>query len=67
MVDTDIIPQKAIPEAPIMIQGVTGHCKKLKGPIVTEIEVGSRIENFPVYVTEMEDQCLLGSDYFNES
>lgn len=42
--------------------GVTGYCMPLWGPINITIGPGGKQVNWPVYVPEVQDKCLLGLD-----
>lgn len=42
--------------------GVTGYCMPLWGPINITIGLGGKQVNWPVYVSEVQDKCLLGLD-----
>lgn len=47
--------------------GVTGDCMPLQGPVDVRISVGSAEVNLPVYVAELEEECLLGYDYLKKT
>ncbi|KAK3893315.1 hypothetical protein Pcinc_002871 [Petrolisthes cinctipes] len=59
----DVLHHRYLPESSEQLCGVTGHCAELKGPLEVRIEVAGQEATLPVYVAEMEDQCLLGLDY----
>ena len=42
--------------------GVTGHCMPLRGPINVTVGLGVKQFIWPVYVSEVQDQFLLGLD-----
>ncbi|KAK3889125.1 hypothetical protein Pcinc_006867 [Petrolisthes cinctipes] len=59
----DVLHHRYLPESSEQLCGVSGHCAELKGPLEARIEVTGQEATLPVYVAEMEDQCLLGLDY----
>lgn len=59
----DVLQHYEPPKASQMLCGVTRHCTEVKGPVHVRIKVVGRRVVLPVYVEEMEDQCILSLDY----
>lgn len=60
-----ILPDSGVRCGGEQLCGVTGDCVPVKGPVWVNLAVGRVIERLPVFVAEMEDECLLGLDYLN--
>ncbi|MPC61083.1 hypothetical protein E2C01_055146 [Portunus trituberculatus] len=63
----DVLASKDFPVSDWQLCGVTGHCMKLRGPVMSTITVGGVEEKLPVFVADMEEPCLLGLDFLVQS
>lgn len=67
LVRPELLDAEQLPDAPQRLCGVTGHCVALKGPVLARVGVGGAEVRLPVYVADLEEECLLGFDYLAQS
>ncbi|KAK8405420.1 hypothetical protein O3P69_001756 [Scylla paramamosain] len=67
LVRPDMLAATLVPDAPQRLCSVMGHCVQLKGPVDVHIGMGTAVERLPVYVTDLDEPCLLRLDYLTQS
>lgn len=63
----DVVAAEQLPDTQHRLCGVTGHIVPLKGPVEVCMGVGGVQEQLPVYIADVEEPCLLGLDYLEQS
>ena len=63
LVRPELVKAEWLPDSPQRLCGVTGDCMSLQGPVDARVSVGGVEEDMPVFVANLDEECLLGHDY----
>ncbi|MPC35171.1 hypothetical protein E2C01_028589 [Portunus trituberculatus] len=67
VIGEEVVAAQDLPVSDRQLCGMTGHCTKLRGPVMTMIMEGGVEEKLPVFMADMEKPCLLGLDFLVQS
>ncbi|MPC76284.1 hypothetical protein E2C01_070693 [Portunus trituberculatus] len=63
LVRPGLVEDEWLPDSPQQLCGVTGNCMSLQGPVNACVRAGGVEEDMPVFVADLDEECLLGYDY----
>lgn len=67
LVRPGLVEAEWLPDSPQQLCGVTGDCMSLQGPVDARVSVGGVEEDMPVFVANLDEECLLGYDYLTRT
>ncbi|MPC74921.1 hypothetical protein E2C01_069301 [Portunus trituberculatus] len=63
LVRPGLVEAEWLPDLPQQLCGVMRDCMSLQVPVNARVRVGGVEEDMPVFVTDLDEECLLGYDY----